>query len=68
MGSFGEKKSQADDLHQSVTSQSVQQGLSKAVVETDTAIQDFYGDSINEAYRLKSELVAKHISEIGQGK
>lgn len=34
----------------------------------DQAVSDFYGGAVSEAYRLKSELVAKHLAEIGMGK
>lgn len=34
----------------------------------DSAVRDFYGSAVNESYRLKSELVARHLSEIGTGK
>lgn len=34
----------------------------------DPAIRDFYGDAISETYRLKSELVAQHLADIGMGK
>jgi hypothetical protein len=37
-------------------------------VSDDPAIRDFYGDAISEAYRMKSELVAQHLSDIGMGK
>ncbi|KAK2927932.1 Major facilitator superfamily [Fusarium oxysporum f. sp. vasinfectum] len=30
----------------------------------DSAVRDFYGSAVNESYRLKSELVARHLSEI----
>ena len=34
----------------------------------DPAIRDFYGGAVSEAYRLKSELVAQHLADIGMGK
>lgn len=34
----------------------------------DSAIRDFYKGAVNEEYRLKSELIAKHLGEIGMGK
>lgn len=34
----------------------------------DPVVSDFYGSAVSEAYRLKSELVAKHLAEIGMGK
>lgn len=37
-------------------------------VVDDQEVSDFYGSSISDSYRLKSELVAKHLAEIGMGK
>lgn len=34
----------------------------------DSALKDFYGSAVSEAYRLKSELVAQHLAGIGMGK
>lgn len=34
----------------------------------DPTVRDFYGDSVSDSYRLKSELVSKHLAEIGMGK
>jgi hypothetical protein len=34
----------------------------------DAAIREFYGDSISGPYRMKSELVAQHLADIGMGK
>lgn len=34
----------------------------------DHEISQFYGDSVTESYRLKSELIASHLTEIGMGK
>lgn len=36
--------------------------------EDDGVNRKFYGDSISDAYRMKSELLARHINEIGMGK
>lgn len=41
---------------------------SEAFVSHDPAIRDFYGDATSEVYRMKSELVAQHLSDIGMGK
>lgn len=38
------------------------------VVSADEESRAFYGSSVSDAYRLKSELVAAHLSEIGMGK
>lgn len=37
-------------------------------VVDDQAVREFYGESVDEAYRLKSELVTKHLSDIGMGR
>lgn len=34
----------------------------------DPEVSDFYDGAVSQAYRLKSELVAKHLAEIGMGK
>lgn len=34
----------------------------------DSVLRDFYTGAVNENYRLKSELIAKHLGEIGMGK
>ncbi|KAI1859505.1 uncharacterized protein JN550_012023 [Neoarthrinium moseri] len=62
----GEKPSDSD-LTGKVTTGSVHQG-GVIDVSDDEAIRDFYGSSVNDAYRLKSELVTKHLTEIGMGK
>ena len=41
---------------------------SRTSVSDDPALRKFYGDAISEAYRMKSELVAQHLSDIGMGK
>ncbi|KAK2608253.1 hypothetical protein N8I77_006875 [Diaporthe amygdali] len=37
-------------------------------VVDDQEVSDFYGNSVSDAYRLKSELVAHHLAEIGMGR
>ncbi|KAH8664604.1 major facilitator superfamily domain-containing protein [Xylariales sp. PMI_506] len=49
-----------------MTSTSLTDGVVDVV--DDEELRDFYGSSINDAYRLKSELIAKHLTEIGMGK
>lgn len=58
------------------------QGLPTATAATDPSIRhgqldavlgdkensDFYGSSVTDTYRLKSELVALHLGQIGMGK
>lgn len=34
----------------------------------DPEVSDFYDGAVSQAYRRKSELVAKHLAEIGMGK
>lgn len=34
----------------------------------DHEISSFYGSSVTKSYRLKSELIARHLSDIGMGK
>lgn len=45
---------------------SVRQGELDLV--TDLEISQFYGNSVTESYRLKSELIASHLAKIGMGK
>lgn len=45
---------------------SIQHGELDAI--DDKEVSDFYSGAVSEAYRLKSELVAKHLAEIGMGK
>lgn len=40
----------------------------KGVILDDPDVQQFYGSSTTEAYRLKSELVGKCMEEIGMGR
>lgn len=50
------------------TSKDPENVTSGTFVSDDPAIRDFYGDVVSEAYRLKSELVAQHLTDIGMGK
>lgn len=34
----------------------------------DSNIRDFYAGAISDKYRLKSEIVAKHLADTGMGK
>ncbi|PWY76080.1 Clavaminate synthase-like protein [Aspergillus sclerotioniger CBS 115572] len=43
-------------------------GEEKGVVIDDPEVEQFYGSSTSEAYRLKSELVGKCMEEIGMGR
>ncbi|KAJ4180315.1 hypothetical protein NW755_011805 [Fusarium falciforme] len=53
-------------LEHSSTASSVRPGETHAV--EDSAVREFYGSAINESYRLKSELIAEHLSAIGTGR
>ncbi|TEA11007.1 Major facilitator-type transporter hxnZ [Colletotrichum sidae] len=59
------KGAKGETLAQS-RSNSVQNG--EAESDNDSTARDFYTGAVNEQYRLKSELVAKHLGEIGMGK
>ena len=58
-------KSTNPQLEATLSSPSVHRGDLR---DEDAAIRDFYGDAVSETYRLKSELVAEHLAEIGMGK
>ncbi|KAK1657938.1 major facilitator superfamily transporter [Colletotrichum godetiae] len=64
------EKSVAKDATESglrqTASGSVIQGDASSV--GDSVLRDFYTGAVNENYRLKSELIAKHLGEIGMGK
>ncbi|KAH7239864.1 hypothetical protein FSOLCH5_014215 [Fusarium solani] len=53
-------------LEHSSTASSVRPGETHAV--EDSAVREFYGSAVNESYRLKSELIAEHLSAIGTGR
>lgn len=42
--------------------------LGKVIAMDDQAVEQFYGSSTSEAYRLKSELIGKCMEEIGMGR
>ncbi len=75
MAAVGEKSlddrkamgSRSADLETIQPPSSVRQGIS-STVHDDPGIRDFYQDAVTESYRLKSELVAQHLAEIGMGK
>ncbi|KPM41051.1 putative MFS-type transporter PB1E7.08c [Neonectria ditissima] len=54
------------DLAQLTTSNSIQRGESDVI--DDAAVREFYGSAVDDSYRLKSELVSQHLTEIGMGK
>lgn len=68
MSSDSEKgqSTKGGQLTQVKTSDSIQPG--ETVVVADAAVRDFYGGSVDDSYRLKSELVSQHLTEIGMGK
>lgn len=47
---------------------SVSYGVGLAMKIDDKEIREFYGDSISDSYRLKSELVSKCLQDIGMGR
>jgi len=54
-----------DDLELRRTS-----NLAEGIIESkdENVNREFYGTSISDAYRMKSELLARHMAEIGMGK
>ncbi|KAF5004581.1 hypothetical protein FDECE_8911 [Fusarium decemcellulare] len=60
------KEVPATKLEHSSTASSIRPGETHAV--EDSAVADFYGSAVNESYRLKSELIAEHLSQIGTGR
>lgn len=59
-------KGAADEALAQSRSNSLQHGEAESV--NDSVVRDFYTGAVNEQYRLKSEIVAKHLGEIGMGK
>ncbi|KAF6822662.1 MFS-type transporter PB1E7.08c 1 [Colletotrichum musicola] len=59
-------KGAADEALTQSRSNSLQHGEAESV--NDSVVRDFYTGAVNEQYRLKSEIVAKHLGEIGMGK
>lgn len=53
-------------LEQACTSSSVDP--SKILSVEDAGVRDFYSSAVSESYRLKSELIAEHLSGIGAGR
>ncbi|KAI8159617.1 Major facilitator-type transporter hxnZ [Colletotrichum sp. SAR 10_70] len=69
MASVSEKSTGKGAAEQGLTqsrSNSLQHGDAESL--EDAAVADFYNGAVNEQFRLKSELVAKHLGEIGMGK
>ncbi|KAM0431272.1 hypothetical protein ACHAPT_005242 [Fusarium lateritium] len=60
------KDTSGTKLEHSSTASSIRPGETHAV--EDSAVRDFYGSAVNESYRLKSELIAEHLSGIGTGR
>lgn len=44
------------------------EGTGKVIALDDHEVEQFYGSSTTQSYRLKSELVGKCMEEIGMGK
>ncbi|KAH8895657.1 hexose transporter [Thozetella sp. PMI_491] len=66
-GKGSPKGAESTDLAPVPTTGSVTQGAVD-IVHDDPSVRDFYHDAVTESYRLKSELVAQHLAEIGMGK
>jgi hypothetical protein len=47
--------------------QSSEYGVGKMTTIADLEVENFYGSSTTQSYRLKSELVGKCMEEIGMG-
>jgi hypothetical protein len=47
--------------------QSSDYGVGKITIIDDLEVENFYGSSTTQSYRLKSELVGKCMEEIGMG-
>lgn len=58
---------QANEKRSSSPEQQSDEGTGK-VIPLDSEVEQFYGSSTTQAYRLKSELVGKCMEEIGMGK
>lgn len=59
---------QHEKRSQPVDNNSSGEDMGKIEPINDLTIQQFYGSSTTEAYRLKSELVGKCMEEIGMGR
>lgn len=51
------------DVYRTTTNE---KGIVEAIDDPD--VRDFYGQSVNDSYRLKSELVSKELANIGMGR
>ena len=58
---------QANEKRSSSPDRQPDDGTGK-VIPLDSEVEQFYGSSTTQAYRLKSELVGKCMEEIGMGK
>lgn len=56
------------EKHPDPQSSSADEDSGKVIALGDGEIEQFYGSSTTQAYRLKSELVGKCMEEIGMGK
>jgi hypothetical protein len=61
-------KNATSNVDQRSSNDDTQSTISERPRGTDADTDLFYGASVADSYRLKSELVAKHLSEIGFGK
>lgn len=53
---------------QSAQNSASDEATGKVIALDDFKVEQFYGSSTTQAYRLKSELVGKCMEEIGMGK
>lgn len=59
----------SDEKHIQPTQDSASdEATGKVIALDDHEVEQFYGSSTTQAYRLKSELVGKCMEEIGMGK
>lgn len=56
------------DKHTDPQSSSADEDSGKVIALGDGEVEQFYGSSTTQAYRLKSELVGKCMEEIGMGR
>lgn len=68
MSSDDIKEEKGHEPTSNALTQTASYGEGKVQDIDDPAVRDFYGNCLSDSYRLKSELVSKHLTEIGMGK
>ena len=63
---MGEQEKKVEDISLMDRATSYGEGLAMKLDDKDN--REFYGSSISDSYRLKSELVSKSLEEIGMGR